>query len=459
MQTRFFILLLFYYSIGLAQFGDQTIISTEAAQPRCVFAADLDGDNDMDVLTASKGDDKVAWYENIDGYGNFGPQIVISQSLVFPTDISSADLDNDNDKDVIVAIRGVSQYESKVVWYENMDGLGSFSDYIIISELVQGTTSVFTADLDSDNDKDVLSASMTDNKIAWYENIDGLGTFGPQQIITNSAWSVRDVFAVDIDNDDDMDVVAPISTSDQVVWFENTNGLGNFDNIHIVSTSVNGGSAIHVADIDGDNDPDIISKSGADNDIYWHENSDGLGYFTTQHIITDHLLAVSDVFATDLDNDGDIDVLSASANDDYIVWYENLDGLGDFSTEQIISTYTDYPRSVFAADIDGDGDNDVLSASFVDSKIAWYENLHQIGIDENEVVRFRVYPNPTNSDLYIDSNGLIIHKIEIFDLLGRKVLVENKNFDQLNISGLNSGVLSVKIETESGVLVRKVIKN
>ena len=42
-----------------------------------------------------------------------------------------------------------------------------------------------------------------------------------------------------------------------------------------------------------------------------------------------------------------------------------------FGAEQIISTNTDEPNSVYAAD--GDGDLDVLSASEDDSKIAWYE--------------------------------------------------------------------------------------
>ena len=43
-------------------------------------------------------------------------------------------------------------------------------------------------------------------------------------------------------------------------------------------------------------------------------------------------------------------------------------------TEYVISNSADYAYSVHAADVDGDGDIDVLSASKEDDKIAWYEN-------------------------------------------------------------------------------------
>ena len=74
-----------------------------------------------------------------------------------------------------------------------------------------------------------------------------------------------------------------------------------------------------------------------------------------------------------MDGDGDMDVLSASSNDE-IAWYKN-DGSQNF-TPYSISTAADAARSVFAADVDGDGDLDVLSASSSDDKIAWYENLN-----------------------------------------------------------------------------------
>ncbi len=80
------------------------------------------------------------------------------------------------------------------------------------------------------------------------------------------------------------------------------------------------------------------------------------------------------VYATDLDGDGDADVLSASSNElnGKIAWYENLGG-GSFGIQQVITTSADMARLVYAADLDGDGDADVLSASSRDDKIAWYE--------------------------------------------------------------------------------------
>ena len=61
------------------------------------------------------------------------------------------------------------------------------------------------------------------------------------------------------------------------------------------------------------------------------------------------------VFAGDVDSDGDLDVLGASSFDnDTIAWYEN-NGSQVFTPRTIIAE-AEFAQSVFAADVDGDGD-------------------------------------------------------------------------------------------------------
>ena len=92
-------------------------------------------------------------------------------------------------------------------------------------------------------------------------------------------------------------------------------------------------------------------------------------------VITTSADYVISVFGIDMDGDGDTDVLSASRYDDTVAWYENLDGSGGSFSTHVIATSADYAMSVFAIDMDGDGDTDVMSASRDDDTVAWYENL------------------------------------------------------------------------------------
>ena len=67
-----------------------------------------------------------------------------------------------------------------------------------------------------------------------------------------------------------------------------------------------------------------------------------------------------------------MDALSGSVEGDTVAWYEN-DGSQSF-TEHVISNSADSVYTVFAIDVDGDGDVDALSASENDDTVAWYEN-------------------------------------------------------------------------------------
>jgi len=353
-----------------AQFGAQQIITTSTDGATKVYAADIDGDGDMDVLSASQNDNKIAWYENTDGLGSFSSQKIISTNTASAISVYAADIDGDGDLDVLSA----SQSDDKIAWYENTDGKGSFGSQQIITTNTDGAYSVYASDIDGDGDMDVLSASYKDDKVAWYENTDGKGSFGSQQIITTTTYGANFVYTGDLDGDGDMDVLSGSSYDDKVAWYENTDGKGTFGSPQIITTDADKVRAVYPFDLDGDGDLDVLSASWADDKIAWYENTDGKGSFGGQQIITLYTAGARSVYAADMDRDGDLDVVTAAMHNNQIAWFENTDGKGTFGEQQIISTDTDQPQSVYPVDINGNGDMDVLSASFADDKIAWYEN-------------------------------------------------------------------------------------
>ena len=55
--------------------------------------------------------------------------------------------------------------------------------------------------------------------------------------------------------------------------------------------------------------------------------------------------------AADVDGDGDLDLISSTRKEDKVVWYENTNGLGHFAKERIISELAFDVSSVFASDL------------------------------------------------------------------------------------------------------------
>ncbi len=70
-----------------------------------------------------------------------------------------------------------------------------------------------------------MSASLHDFKIAWYEN-NGSQTF-TEHVVTTNAKSARSVYAADVDDDDDLDLMSASLDDDKIVWYEN-DGSQNF---------------------------------------------------------------------------------------------------------------------------------------------------------------------------------------------------------------------------------------
>ena len=117
-----------------------------------------------------------------------------------------------------------------------------------------------------------------------------------------------------------------------------------------------------------------------------------------------------------------------------------------------ITTSADGAHSVYAVDVDGDGDIDVLSSSFNDDKIAWYENLSPVGIVNNdtriipdEYKLFSNYPNPFNPSTIIrfsiPEESFVT--IKVFNTLGEEITtLINEN--------INAGNYEVEFSAKGG---------
>ena len=179
--------------------------------------------------------------------------------------------------------------------------------------------------------------------------------FVSTDIVTN-ADGAENVYVADIDGDGDLDIVSASIEDDTIAWYENNGAEDPIFNKSVISTSADGAEDVHVADMDGDGDLDIVSASREDDTIAWYENNGAADpTFTTANIATS-ADGAQRVFIADLDKDGDLDIVSGSAFDNTIAWYKN-DGAADPTwTANNIDTNAEGAHDVYVADMDGDGD-------------------------------------------------------------------------------------------------------
>jgi hypothetical protein len=357
-------------------------VNTDADGAEAVFAADIDNDGDMDIVAALNRDNQVAWYENgLDGdVGGWTHNIIKDYadpcgSCGGMYDVFVADMDNDGDLDVI------SAGDDDVEWYANSGDGSSWTknDIVSGSSDADGSNAVFAADIDNDGDMDVVAAFFMISKVAWYENDGSPGNGGWTTHNVNTPdndQGAYDIFVADMDNDGDLDIVEADQYSNKVYWHENDGSPGDGT---WTRTKIKGGldgvSSVFAADMDNDGDMDVVSAVYTDDDVRWHEN-DGtpLGINWNTYNIDTNVNGAASVFVADMDNDGDMDVVSAAALADKIKWHEN-DGTPDAGwTTANVETSVDKSLSVFVADINNDGNLDVVSAAYNDDEIAWYEN-------------------------------------------------------------------------------------
>jgi hypothetical protein len=141
-----------------------------------------------------------------------------------------------------------------------------------------------------------------------------------------------------------------------------------------LTTTATFGFAIDAADLDGSDGNDLVSASLGTNTIAWWENDGNVPPAFTERAITTSASGPQGLFAIDVNGDTDVDVIAATGLDDTVAWWENDGNDPPSFTRHVITAAADNARAVFGIDIDGDTDVDVVAASTNDGTVAWFEN-------------------------------------------------------------------------------------
>lgn len=331
------------------------------------------------------------------------------------------------------------------------------------TEIIERPNQLLTGDMDNDGDIDLISNEPGDGNLVWFENLDGNGSMDDPKIINSTNPSSITRFHVyDIDNNGTLDIIG--CDNDNVFWYKNTiTSTATFsDEIYLPNQELTVISEFHFEDLDGDNILDIVMV-GNPLEIGWMKGIDNQGNFAPYAILS--FEGRYYVRISDFDGDGDLDMVSP----DYFLgewslgWVSNSDGNADFGSSNFsIDASTERPEDLQIADLDGDGDDDVILGVKTGYNHAfhfyWYENqLNQGGSwikktisDTTRLAPPTIYDIDTDGDLDLvtssgGSGGLIVFENSngAGDFIQHAPMNIYGGFDMNNVDINNDGIQDI----------------
>ena len=307
-----------YKNNGAGTFSSVTGTPFPGVDQSAVAFADVDGDQDQDVIVGGKSSNgnKVQLFIN-EGNDKFTLTPGNPFSQVESGSIAFADVDNDGDQDVVVTGKSINPFQQVTNLYKN-DGNGGFTQASSSFEGMYGSSVAF-ADLDKDNDQDLLisgygkSASV---KTLLYKN-DGSGNFTLATSATFTGAANASLAVADVNGDSWLDVLVS-GTSDGTTSGNATTLYKNKGNGNLEFTKVSGtpfvpvsSSSVAFADLDGDSDQDVLITGKDKNlkSISRVYTNDGSGIFTQVSDLSLTAVTNSSVAFGDVDGDDVPDVI------------------------------------------------------------------------------------------------------------------------------------------------------
>jgi len=328
--------------------------------------ADLDNDGDLDLVIAAEfGQNAVLLWDG--SRFILKPDAITQGKRHDSEDIAIADLDNDGDLDLVF----VAEDDQTNELYLN-NGDGSFTDASDRIPVTGVSNAVLALDVDADGDLDILIGNRGQNALLIN---DGNANFTDEASTRFPAHTetTQDIEPGDINGDGFIDLILANEQANRVLI---NDGKGFFTDETEARLGLKPNQETREADLgDIDNDGDLdlvlanVAWSGADATDKLLIN-DGKGNFTESDSFPADSAFSVDIDLADLDNDGDLDIITANTGQGAVIpirVYLN-DGSGEFTNETAAYMPTGgliHGIDVEIADVNGDGKPDLYIANHV----------------------------------------------------------------------------------------------
>lgn len=430
---------------GRATFGlPQTASPNINTFPAAVVAGDVDNDGDLDLIIGESTGGRVCFN---DGKGNFGAPTRAIPIADGAGDLCLADFNGDGNLDILASSsRRVSEVSLTLG-----NGQGEFSNHTIVFRGQFPGVQIATGDFNADGLMDaVFSEGEGTGAVVqlMLGTSSGNFTLEPRQLL---ALAGRDIAVADMDEDGDLDLLL---VSDTTLGIYLNDGNGQFS--AGATRAVNQFSGqLTVGDFTGDGHADVACTSFETASVSLVPGTGTGGLLAVRNVSA--LSPTRHVSSADMDGDGDLDLLAT--NDRGITQVLLNDGNGYFAPASAILIGFDPFFTADAADLNGDGILDVYTSKQLFNPI----NPRGIDVFFNQPLPLTgapaptgpgnlvLHPNPAHGQVSLDlPMSSKATTVEVHDALGRLVRMMRVASDtgpqtvSISLTGLMPGVYSVQ---------------